>query len=87
MPPGLYVSVTDGEVTLQSDNSDQQQVIKKGQAAFADVKGTQVKTLPTIPIFQKLDVFPTPNNFKPKAIGVISGKLGKDDEEVNCEIK
>jgi len=85
-PPGLYVSVTDGEVTLQSDNSDQQQVIKKGQAAFTDVKGAQVKALPTIPTFQKLDVVPTPKNFKPSAISLGSGNLGKDDE-VSCEIK
>ena len=67
-PPGLYVSVTDGEVTLQSDNSTQKQVIKKGQAAFTDINGVQVKALSVIPTFQKLDVFPTPNNFEPKPI-------------------
>ena len=86
-PPGLYVSVTDGEVTMQSDNSTQKQVVKKGQAAFTDIKGEQVKALTTIPTFQKLDVFPTPENFEPKAISVGSGALGKEDKEVSCEIK
>lgn len=86
VPPGLYVSVTDGEVTLQSDTSGEKQIISKGQAAYTDTKGAQVKALPTIPTFQRLDKYPTPKSFSPKTTS-IGGLFGKDGKEIACEIK
>lgn len=85
-PPGLYVSVTDGEVTLQSDSNNQKTTIGKGQAAFAAPKGAMVKPLARIPAFQKFDAYPTPKSFKPKAARIGGGAIGTDTKDLNCEI-
>lgn len=86
IPPGLYVSVTEGEVTLQSDQTKQLISISKGQAAFADVTGQQLKQLPAIPVFQKLDIYPTPDAVKTNSVNLGSGVLD-DEEGLVCEIK
>lgn len=86
VPPGLYVSVTDGEVTLQSDTTKQKTTIGKGQAAFAAPKGAMVKPLTAIPAFQKFDAYPTPKSFKPSAASIGGGTIGTDTKDMNCEI-
>lgn len=86
VPPGLYVSVTEGEVIIKSDQTAQEVSITKGQAAFADALGQQVRQLPAIPAFQKLDIYPTPDKFTANSVNIGSGVSG-DDEGLVCEIK
>ena len=85
VPPGLYVSVTEGEVSVQSDKTNQAISITKGQAVFADALGQQVKQLPSIPVFQKLDSYPTPDKVTANSVN-IGGVLG-DEEGLVCEVQ
>lgn len=86
IPPGLYVSVTEGEVTIKSERTNELVSISKGQAAFADALGQQVKQLPAIPAFQKFDIYPTPDKFKAGSVNIGSSLLG-DEEGLVCEVK
>ena len=86
IPPGLYVSVTGGEVEIKSDLTNEVVRILKDQAAFADVTGQQVKLLPSVPAFQKFDIFPRPDKFDVNAVN-IGGSLVADDEGLVCEIQ
>lgn len=86
VPPGLYVSVTEGEVTVKSEHTNESVNISKGEAAFADALGQQVKQLPAIPAFQKFDIYPTPDKFKAGSLNIGRGVLG-DEEGLVCEIQ
>lgn len=86
IPPGLYVSVTEGEVTVKSDQTNQFISIAKGQAGFADTTGRQLKQLPAIPVFQKLDIYPTPDKLRANAVNLGRGVLDDEDGLV-CEVK
>ena len=85
--PGLYVSVKQGKVTVDSDRTGKQVQITEGMAAFAGAAG-QVAVLPAIPAFQARDIFPTPDNFDPKALNLSTQDLGaKDTDTTVCEVK
>ncbi len=86
VPPGLYVSVTEGEVIIKSLLTNMEIVVAKGGAGFADATGRHVKILPAIPAFQKFDTLPRPNNQEINAATSRSGVLGDEDGLV-CEVK
>ena len=87
--PGLYVSVTKGEVEVSANTGVQKVLITPGQAAFASVSGQQVKELDAIPPFQSLDQFPTPDNYQStiSSLGEMSIGGDVDDKGQICEIK
>ena len=88
VPPGLYLSVSQGEVTLHSDVTKASVKIKKGQAVFADVDGKLVQQLPAIPTFQQYDAYPTPDKLTPTGLETDSGILGDiENKDMVCEIK
>ncbi len=85
--PGLYVSVKEGKVTIESDRTGKRLDITKGMAAYAGLAG-QVARLPAIPAFQARDIFPTPDNFNPKALNLSGSDVGaKDTDTTVCEVK
>lgn len=85
-PPGLYVSVTEGNVTLEN-RSGQKLDLSAGQSGFADVLGRQAKQLSQVPVFQKFDVYPTPDVPNPAMININVNAIGNDDSGMVCEIK
>lgn len=86
IPPGLYTSVREGEVTVMSDKTNKLVIITKGQSAFADATGRQVKQLASIPVFQKLDIYPTPDKVTANSVNIGSGAFD-DEEGLVCEVK
>lgn len=85
-PPGLYVSVTEGEVTVKN-KSGQKLKLKAGQAGFADVLGRQATQLDAVPAFQVFDVYPTPDTPNPEVVNLNATTIGSDDGGLTCEIK
>ena len=86
VPPGLYVSVTDGKVTLESGLEPPVEVLPN-QAAYAGLAGELTK-LPKVPAFQAQDIFPKPDNFAPKAVSLGgSNDIGSDSQSATCEVK
>ena len=86
-PEGLYVSVKEGEVIIKSDTTDELVKITKGQAAFASIGGKLLQQLPSIPVFQQYDAYPSPNNLSPKGLEV-GGLLGDiENKDMVCEIQ
>jgi len=84
-PPGLYVSVTKGLVTVES-KSGLKLPIKAGQAGYADVLGRQAQHLPATPAFQKFDVYPMPDVANPDVLNINAKSLG-GGSGMTCEIK
>ncbi len=84
-PPGVYISVKDGNVVAEL-KSGQKLDLKAGMAGYADVLGRQAVQLPTIPVFQKFDVYPTPDVADPAAIN-IDVAVGAKGPGMICEIK
>ena len=85
IPPGLYVSVTRGEVELKSDKTNKVVRVSTREAAFADASGQELKRLPAIPAFQEYDIFPKPDEFDVNGTN-IGGGLFDDEEGLVCEI-
>ncbi len=85
-PPGLYVSVTDGFVSV-TGKAGVVVNLQAGQAAYTDVLGRQVKQLPKAPMFQQFDVYPTPDVKNPATINFNANSLGGKDSGMVCEIK
>lgn len=85
-PPGLYVSVTDGNVRLEN-RSGQKLDLKAGQSGYADVLGRQASRLPAVPVFQKFDAYPLPNVPNPAVINLNAATIGGDESGMICEIK
>jgi hypothetical protein len=85
-PPGLYVSVTEGKVTVEGKTGNAVE-LKAGQSAFADILGRQVSKLPATPAFQKFDVYPLPNVQNPGSVNLSASKIGEDAAGRVCEIK
>jgi hypothetical protein len=85
-PPGLYVSVIEGEVDIKSDTTNEVIRITQGEAAFADATGQQVKLLPAVPTFQKYDPYPTPDKVDAGAVLINTDGLG-DEEGLVCEVQ
>jgi hypothetical protein len=85
-PPGLYVSVTEGNVRVES-KSGQKLNLKAGQAGYADVLGRQSKQLSNVPVFQKFDVYPMPDVSNPAVININTSAIGGDESGMVCEIK
>ncbi|HHJ35123.1 MAG TPA: hypothetical protein ENJ87_05095 [Gammaproteobacteria bacterium] len=84
-PPGLYVSVTHGNVTLKN-KTGQQVALKAGQSGYTDVLGRQAKHLPGLPAFQKFDIYPLPDVANPASINLNSKLPGVNDSGLVCEI-
>ena len=84
-PPGLYVSVTEGEVNVKARGEDI--TLHPGESAYADVLGRQIKLLPKIPEFQKFDAYPLPNVANPASISLNVNSLGLTESDMVCEIK
>jgi len=85
-PPGLYVSVTDGNVSVEN-KAGQTLDLKAGQAAYADVLGRQAKPLANIPVFQQFDAYPMPDVSNPSVIKLNVNTIGGEEPGVVCEIK
>ena len=86
-PEGLYVSVKDGEVIIKSDTTNELVKITRGQAAFASIGGKLLQQLPSIPVFQQYDAYPTPGDLTPKGLEV-GGLLGNiENKDRVCEIQ
>lgn len=85
--PGLYVGVEEGHVIVQPHNSSNSRTIGPEQAVFVNVKGSGIRSLPSIPAFQKFDVYPKPGQLSDMNLkfigntrqGISSGKV--------CEIR
>ncbi len=86
VPPGLYVSVKEGKVTVNNDTTNEFVQITKGQAAYAGAQG-RVAQLPRIPAFQAQDIFPTPDNFSARAVNIGGTAIGDKDASAICEVK
>lgn len=87
--PGLYVSVTDGVVSINPDNTDEEISLTKGEAGYANNTGEEVTKLPAIPAFQELDQYPTPDNYQSQIPGLNTTTIGgnQNNNGVICEIK
>jgi len=84
IPPGFYVGVTSGEVSVKSLHANRELVVKKDTAGFADVTGRHLKLLPDIPAFLKFDIYPAPDKFE---VGTdIFGDSSLEDGLV-CEVR
>lgn len=82
--PGMYASVTNGKLNIRGKTGIRVS-LKKGQAAYVDVLGRQVKKLAKIPMFQQFDAYPRPDASNPAAF-----KVNLDSSDVHdkvCEIK
>ena len=87
--PGLYVSVSEGEVTVSADKTGATVSIAKGEAAYANADAQTVKQLPSIPVFQEMDQYPTPDNYQSQISQLSETTIGgqEDNTGVTCEIK
>ena len=86
-PPGLYVSVTEGEVNVKTKAGWSDVTIHSGESGYADVLGRQTKLLPKIPEFHKFDVYPLPDVANPASINLDANSLGLTESDMVCEIK
>jgi len=90
-PPGLYVSVYDGHVSMKNEGG----VIElgKGQAGFCDRFIRMPVRLSAQPLFQVRDVFPRPGAFDEKDAGGILRHIVDESggccekKGVECEIR
>lgn len=89
-PPGLYVSVYDGHVTVENEKGIVE--LGRNEAAYVDPQTRTPIRLEEIPDFQLYDRFPRPENFDKFQQGVmefvvdgIGGLEGQKD--YNCEIQ
>ena len=90
-PPGLYVSVYDGHVRMESEGG----VIElgKGEAGFCDRFTHMPVRLSAQPLFQVRDVFPRPGAFKEEDAGGILQHIMDESggccekKGVECEIR
>jgi hypothetical protein len=85
-PPGLYVSVTEGNVSVEN-KLGQTLNLKAGEAGYADVLGRQAQRLPQAPVFQRFDVYPMPDVSNPAVININTSAIGGDESGMVCEIK
>jgi len=86
-PPGLYVSVTEGNVTVENKTGSKLE-LGPGQAGYADVLGRKVSRLPKTPAFQQFDAYPMPDVQNPGVVNVKAGAIGSDDDSGRvCEVK
>ena len=85
-PPGLYVSVTEGKVTVENKTGITLD-LEAGQAGYADVLGRKVSRLPKTPAFQQFDAYPLPDVQNPGVTNIKAGTIGADDDGRICEIK
>lgn len=89
-PPGLYVSVYDGHVTLENEAGSIE--LGGGEAGFVDMLGNTPARLSKQPLFQVMDTFPPPDNFeeyvsRPEDNFLNDSGLKDEDKECNCEIE
>ena len=85
-PPGLYVSVSEGEIRVQG-KAGMVVALQAGEAAYADVLGRRVKQLPKTPVFQQFDAYPTPDVKSPSTVNLNIRSLGGKESGMVCEIK
>ena len=90
-PPGLYVTVYDGHVTMENEGGAVE--LGKGEAGFSGEVDIKPIRLTIQPLFQVRDIFPSPKDFTEKdAQGILQlivdelGGPGKE-KEFECEIR
>ncbi|MBW1796893.1 MAG: FecR domain-containing protein [Deltaproteobacteria bacterium] len=90
-PPGLYVTVYDGHVTMENEGGTVE--LGKGEAGFSDKAAIKPIRLTIQPLFQVRDFIPFPKGFTEKdAQGILKlivdelGEPGKK-KEFECEIR
>ncbi len=83
---GLFVSVTEGEVSVTSGKSGKFVLVQKGEAGFAGVDGKKVGNVPP-PAFQQYDPVPKPDDSTPESIVIGDAVLGGGNKALICEIK
>jgi len=84
--PGLYVSLSKGRVSLKN-KSRLKLNLKAGQSGHTDVLGRQNKRLSSIPVFQKFDIYPRPDEPNPAAVNVSVNAIGDEKSGIVCEIE
>ncbi|MBW1912413.1 MAG: FecR domain-containing protein, partial [Deltaproteobacteria bacterium] len=89
-PPGLYVSVYDGHVTLENEAGRIE--LGRGEAGFIDMQTQIPVRLEELPLFQIMDKFPSPNSFEERVSGpqdnfLNDSGLKDEDKECDCEIR
>ena len=89
-PPGLYVSVYDGHVTLENEAGSIE--LGGGEAGFVDMLGNRPIRLLAQPLFQVMDMFPLPDDYEeyvsePEDNFLNDSGLKDEDRECNCEIQ
>ncbi len=89
-PPGLYVTVYDGHVTLENEKGSID--LGKGEAGYSDPQQLEITRLPQQPLFHINDRFPSPkmfdrniDNFSNLVIDDPGG--AKKKKEFECEIR
>ncbi len=89
-PPGLYVSVYDGHVTLENEKGSID--LGKGEAGYSDPQQLEITRLPQLPLFQVNDRIPSPkmfdqnnNSFSNFIVNEPGGS--KKKKEIECEIR
>lgn len=85
--PGLYVNVRDGDVMLLGKDGSRVD-IGKGEAALAGLNGVAAR-LNYVPLFQKFDAVPGPDNLSPKMQKMIKffGTKLKDKQGFECRLQ
>jgi hypothetical protein len=90
-PPGLYVTVYDGHVTMENEGGAVE--LGKGEAGFSGEVTIKPIRLTIQPLFQVQDIFPFPKDFTQKdAQGILQSivdEIGDADKkkEFECEIR
>jgi hypothetical protein len=90
-PPGLYVTVYDGHVTMENEGGAVE--LGKGEAGFSGELAIKPVRLTIQPLFQVQDIIPFPEGFTEKdaqaILKLIVDELGDTDKkkEFECEIR
>lgn len=87
IPPGLYVSVEEGKVEVKPNNSNKSEKIGAQQAVHVNQDGSDIRTLPAIPVFQQYDNYPKPGKFVDTGLQLGDGLGDSGEKERVCEIK
>jgi len=91
-PPGLYVTVYDGHVTLENKAGTDSIELGRGEAGFINMLEQIPVRLEELPLFQIMDKFPRPNSYEERVSGAKDNFLNDsglkgEDKECDCEIR
>ena len=85
-PPGLYVTVTGGHVSVENKSGIKLE-LKAGMSGFTDVLGRQANHLASAPVFQRFDAYPLPDVPNPAIININTSTIGGEESGMVCEIQ